>query len=326
MNLMQCHTQWASRPADERFLSLDEMQAKLDAVRARTRALVTHTRAFDVQPVEDKEHRALALVSRDHGTSVGPTHWAFGQLAQLAGAPAGYLRTLPAPMVADCLTYGLQVSRSVEDVGLLMTRDESGAIQLRAATGPNYGRIWNADIVRALRGRFGDGVSGDFRVPGEFGQRVEVTRDNTTLYASDRDMFVFLADEEHRIDMPNRRDGKAGSFARGFFVWNSEVGARFVDEVAPALERYARSETQSVRAAIEDARSNKIGDVDEFLRQRKFSGRVVDAIKAAHVDDEGRPIETRWDAITGITAYARTIENQDNRVKVEREAGELLAA
>jgi hypothetical protein len=33
-------------------------------------------------------------------------------------------------------------------------------------------------------------------VPGEFGQRVAVTKQNTTLYASDRDMFVFLADEE----------------------------------------------------------------------------------------------------------------------------------
>ncbi len=37
-------------------------------------------------------------------------------------------------------------------------------------------------------------------------------------------MFVFLADEDRRIEIPNRRDGKPGSLARGFFVWNSEVG------------------------------------------------------------------------------------------------------
>ena len=35
---------------------------------------------------------------------------------------------------------------------------------------------------------------------GEFGKQVEITRDNTTIYGSDRDMFIFLADEENRID------------------------------------------------------------------------------------------------------------------------------
>ena len=63
-------------------------------------------------------------------------------------------------------------------------------------------------------------------MPGEFGERVTVKKENTTLYASDRDMFVFLADEENRIEIPGRRAGRSGSFARGFFVWNSEVGKK----------------------------------------------------------------------------------------------------
>ena len=33
-----------------------------------------------------------------------------------------------------------------------------------------------------------------------------------------------VADEENRIELPCRRAGHSGSFARGFFVWNSEVG------------------------------------------------------------------------------------------------------
>ena len=47
-------------------------------------------------------------------------------MAGLAGAPAGYLRTLPAPMAADCLNYGVQIARDVEDVGVLVTTEESG--------------------------------------------------------------------------------------------------------------------------------------------------------------------------------------------------------
>jgi hypothetical protein len=56
-------------------------------------------------------------------------------------------------------------------------------------------------VVDALVDRFGDGITGTWRVPGEFGQRVTITKENTTLFASDRDMFVFLADEENRIEL-----------------------------------------------------------------------------------------------------------------------------
>jgi hypothetical protein len=70
---------------------------------------------------------------------------AFGQLATLAGAPAGYLRTLPTPLAADALNYGLQYNRDVEDVGLLLTAGDSKT--LRAATGPRYGRIWNDEVA-----------------------------------------------------------------------------------------------------------------------------------------------------------------------------------
>src|SRR5437762_14385951 len=82
----------------------------------------------------------------------------------------------------------------------------------------------NGDMDReSLVERFGDGVSGHWRVPGEFGNRITVTRENTTLFASDRDMFVSLADEDRRIEVPDRRNG-SGPMARGFFVWNSETG------------------------------------------------------------------------------------------------------
>jgi hypothetical protein len=113
---------------------------------------------------------------------------------------------LPSPIAADCFTFGLRFKREIDDVDLLTHHDESHT--LRAATGPSYGRIWNADVVAQLVKRFGDGVTGQWKVPGEFGRDVEITKANTTLYAGDRDMFVFLADERNRIEVPNRRGGK----------------------------------------------------------------------------------------------------------------------
>lgn len=358
--LMQASRQWASRPSDERFTSLTALRDHTKALRANSAQKVISTKSLRAAPMAD-DTRALAVLG-PNGVPVAPTHWAFGQLAQRSGAPASYLRDLPAPLAADCINYGL-TEKGPEDVGVLLRRDVDGgeSIELAACTGSGYGRVWNATIADALVDRFGDGVTGHFRVPGEFGERVQVTKGNTTLYASDRDMFVFLADEDRRIEMPNRRDGRSGSLARGFFVWNSEVGSatfgvaaflfdyvccnrivwgaqgyreikirhtasaphRWISEVAPALERYAESSTAPVIDTVASAQQKRIDDVNAFLANRFTKSQAV-AIQKAHMADEGRPIETLWDAVTGATAYARDITWQDDRVKLEREAGKIL--
>lgn len=368
--LMQANEQWSKRPADQRFVSLLDLQRKVNADRDNSIGSVVSTRKIKVIPHPANPMKGVTI--EGSSGNYDPTHWAFGQLASLAGAPAGYLRTLPAPLVADAMNYGLRFNRDAEDVGVLRTKtsldvsDASGGpiehVELRAATGPRYGRIWNGDIVDSLVQRFGDGLSGDFRVPGEFGKAVPVTKDNTTIYGSDRDIFVFLADEVNRVEMGNRRDGQPGSLARGFFVWNSEVGAstmgigmflfdyvcmnriiwgvkefkevrlrhtmsapeRFVEEVAPILTAYSQASALPIEHTIKAAQEAKIeSDLDAWLKGR-FTASESTAIKAAHMREEGRPIETVWDATTGVTAYAKTIRNQDDRVSMERKGGALL--
>lgn len=364
--LMQAHHQWASRPADERFTSLTELHEHTRRQHDSSKALRLANRDLIARPVEDDpSHRALVITHRKTEEPTDPTHWAFGQLCQRIGAPAAYLRNLPAPMAADCLNFGLQ-TRDVEDLGAMARLNDAGAMpDLVAVTGPGYGRIWNDQVTGALTRRFGDGITGDWRVPGEFGRDVTVTKQNTTLYAGDRDLWVFLCDERNRIEVPNRRNGQPGSLARGFFVSNSEVGAsslvvatflfdyvcsnrmiwgaegfkevrirhtsgapdRWLEQVRPALQRYADASSQSITDAIAEGQRSKIGDadrVDNFLKAR-FTSSQAKAIKLAHEVEEQRPIETLWDVVTGATAYARSIEYQDERVKVERIAGDVLA-
>lgn len=356
MELMQASKQWSSRPDDERFTSLDSMLAHFGQVRDQSREVVVASRRIHALP--DADNKGMSIVG-PNGHAYAPTHFSFGQLAQLAESPAGYLRTLPAPIAADCINYGLQFKRNLEDVGILLQRN--GSDVLRAATGPRYGRIWNADVVGALVNRFGDGVTGDWKVPGEFGHDVEVTKGNTTLFAGDRDMFVFLADEKHRIEIPNRRNGRPGSMARGFFVWNSEVGAstfglgtflfdyvccnrivwgaeeykevkirhtasapdRFIDEMAPALLPYANSSAMTIVDGVRKAQEARLDKVDDFLATR-FGKRMVAPLKAIHLAEEDRPIESLWDVTTAATAYARSVTWQDDRVAMERIAGEVL--
>jgi len=366
--LTQASRQWASRPADERFLSLTELREKVAGQRERSISTVVSSRRIEVQPHPMDPIKGITIAGDD--TMVDPTHWAFGQLANLAGAPASYLRKLPAPLVADAMNYGLRFMRDAEEIGILRTEAETvgdaGTIiehtQLRAATGPRYGRVWNEEIVTALEQKFGDGRTGDFRVPGEFGRQVEITRENTTIYGSDRDIFVFLADEENRIEVKNRRHGQPGSLARGFFVWNSEVGSqsigaafflfdyvcmnrivwgvqdfkeirlrhtksapdRWLEEISPVLIEYSNASAQPIADTIREAQRKRVDDdLDRFLRNR-FTTAEAKAIQAAHEREEGRPIETIWDVVTGTTAHAKTIEHQDARVDLERKGGRLL--
>lgn len=353
--------EWSTRPDDQRFLSLDDMQAFLDDQRAHSRAVVVPSRHINVSPgvTDTGAIDGKLLITGPNGSAYTPTHFSFGQLSTLVGAPAGYLRKLPPPLVADALNYGL-MTREIDDVGVLLQKN--GEATVRSFTGPNYGRVWSGDITRELRGRFGNGVDGDFRVPGEFGREVMVSKANTTLYASDRDMFVFLADEKNRIEIPDRRDGKPGSLARGFFVWNSEVGARtlgiatflfdyvcmnrivwgakeykeitirhtasapekFIEEVAPAIEHYAQSSSTSIVQAIEHARAARLGDkVDDFLKTR-FGVKMAAQLQELHIEEEHRPIESLWDVTTAVTAKARSIKWQDERVDLEREGGKVL--
>jgi hypothetical protein len=175
-------------------------------------------------------------------------------------------------------------------------------------------------------------------------------------------MFVFLADEQNRISIPNRRNGESGSLARGFFLWNSEVGSstfgvamflfdyacsnrivwgaqgykeirirhtaaapdKWLDEVQPVLEAYANSSATPIEATLRAAQEHKIDKLEEFLKARSWTSSMIGRSQAAHEDEEGRPMETLWDVVCGATAYAKSIEHQDTRVSVERAAGKLL--
>lgn len=365
MELMRANREWSKRPADERFTSLIALRDYKAEQRAQSRAKVVPNKAIRFVPGAD--HKSLAIAG-SAGVEYAPTSWAFSKLCGLGKAPAAYLSTLPAEIAAAALQVSI-AQRETEDVGLLL--QDNGSKTLRSANGPNYGRVWDADIADAIvdfvreNGGDGTGANGDWSIPIEFGRKdssdAVITPENTTFYASDRNMFVFLANERNKIELPNRRDGKPGLLSRGFFVWNSEVGDctlgmstflfdymcgnhivwgasdfqeikirhtvsaphRWIEEITPALRTYGNASTGGIVNAIENARKAKLDDVDEFLSEH-FGPRMVATLKNIHELEEFRPIENAWDVATAATAYARSIPNMDNRLEMERNAGEIL--
>jgi hypothetical protein len=239
-NDMALHRQWASRPADQRCTSIFELGARVKAERQATRRKDLANRDLSFVPSATDPYSIG--VTGPNGVVATPTHWSMGQLCSLAGVPADYMRgtngtnraPLPGALIADCLNYGLHVQRNVTDLSVAIRRkvgDTDPDLSLIAANGPRYTPIWNTDIVDEIIGNFD---LSKWTVPGIFGRPLDkITTQDTTLYLSSQDMWIFLANEQDRIELPGYRQTERttgdNTLARGFFVANSEVGAsRFV--------------------------------------------------------------------------------------------------
>ena len=89
-------SEWFSRPDDERYLSLDALYGAVRARADRATARTVETKDVRVEASRDDASRlVLAVPGRDE--PIAPTHWSFGQMCSLVGAPSIYLRQLPAP-------------------------------------------------------------------------------------------------------------------------------------------------------------------------------------------------------------------------------------
>ena len=347
------HSQWANRPNDERFLSLHELANHVQTRADNSKVLTVNHDEMKVYGYgDDLQNGALVLNSK-----LGPkffSHWSFGQVSAIAGAPAGYLRKLSPQLAAENLNFGLTNNDRDRDQSMIVV---NGNETLRCATSPSYGRIWDHQVVTAVQNVTAGGA---WKIPSASYASTD-PRKATTLYASDRDVFIFLVDEDHPIEMNGE------TLFRGFYTWNSEVGSqvfglatflyrtvcdnriiwgmtgkneirirhssgapeRFMQEGKRALIEYSNQSTAPIIEQIQRAKNIKVGnDEDEviaFLRKRGLSVETTKAtIAAAKIEEND--IYSPWSLAQGITAHARSIQHTDTRVLLEREAGKLLDA
>jgi len=347
--VLRAHQEWATRPPDQRFTSLDALKR---AVTARASLSTT----VDVSPETLRFTNDAVVLHTPHGTAE-PTHWAFGQLAGQLGVPSGYVRSLPPSLAAACLSHGLS-THPQESWRLLLTADASdsdASPMLRAITSPMYGRIWDRDVVTFVE-QLVNQTGGQFFNPKD-GSGIP-----SGLYASDRDVFLFFIDGDSVVEGGGDRD----QLHRGFFVWNSEVGAasfgisvflframcsnhivwgvtdyrevrirhssrapeRFLTEAAPLLTRCMTASAQPIEAHIQRAKRLELPlALDERLTWLEARGLTRPEARAAidRADEEEGQSITLWDLVNGVSAVARTLPHLDTKVALERKAGALLA-
>ena len=87
--LYDAHRQWALLPPDERFPSLDALQ---NYTESRKNASLEAQMAM--KRVNLRALPGGAIVMNGNTSFARLSHWAFGQLCYLTGAPAKYLRIL----------------------------------------------------------------------------------------------------------------------------------------------------------------------------------------------------------------------------------------
>lgn len=360
--LTSAYKQWANRPADERFGSLEALHEACAhhrdvAVEARGVDLRTLDVRVDATRDEDGETYTYPILVGANGNEAHFTHYGFSQLSRRIGAPSGYLRSLPPELAADNMRHGLRTADNADGHALLFAKN--GNMRLRACLTDSYTRIWNADITSRLL-RLVDQQPQWQPAPAAFdGSR--------GLYASDADMFAFLVDNDRRIFETDEH----GGLGRGFFVENSEVGAgafkvttffyeyvcgnhrvwgasgvaelsirhvgnadeRAFDEMSVELRKYADASAADDEAKVVKMRAKMLGkDKDETLdaifglRHTGVTLKLLEQsydVAEAHEDWYGAPTSV-WGLTGGMTQVARDLANASDRVAMERAAGKIM--
>lgn len=224
---MTLSVQAASRPDDQRFLSLDDLHQF-----TRLQAQFSTERVVDFRDVDfdlDGDDNAQPVLITDHG-HMGFTNHTWGQVCQRVGAPAGFLGKLSPGLAAEALRESL--ARADKEAVKLYWSDFAGDLTLRAVTGTSYGRVYDHEVVAQVK-RLVRGSGVEWKVPGvldwstgKYDPDVPVTKQTTTLYASDRDVFGFLCADKDPIEVGTLPNGDPDLMFRGFYFWNSETGSR----------------------------------------------------------------------------------------------------
>lgn len=234
--------QWAARPADERFWTLDDAA---QAAEQRDSRLVLRDIRPDAATVR-AVNGSPALVHKTSGNAARLSPLAFQQLARAAGAPAGYLGTLPAELAADCLRHGWETRGAGTDTLRLQVMDagSSNGPTIRALTSPSHDLTHDSRLLRRLAGIVNAGTG--WRVPparvpaGYTGPTKTATAADclkhaghptlavtpgtemapSGIYLGDRDSFALLVDDSESGQL----DAAGDPLHRFLMVSNSETG------------------------------------------------------------------------------------------------------
>ena len=228
--------EYAKRPPDERFESPAAMLQAAQDDRDHSREVTYNTRDLSVVAAntlntpgfEATPDQATLRLQSPKGTA-GFTHWSFGQLARMVGAPASYLRQLPPTIAADALNFGLHDQAEHATDAKLLVKANGAAPIIRACTSETYGRVWDAELYGATLETLARDPQ--WKTPPTW------TGEPAGAYRGDRDSFLIMVNGGSIVRDPSLANfgpiggsgapgnGPTDGMYRGIMIRNSEVGA-----------------------------------------------------------------------------------------------------
>lgn len=333
-NLIAAHQELYRRTEDECFGSLDLLHDHCR--RQRDQSSDVWQKPEDVRLSHD-----MTLMIGDN-PDVTLNDWSFSQLCRMAGVSKDTINRLSHKTASKALEETLP--RAEKPLQLLTTESV-----VRSVHGVAYTRLWNADLLDAVRE-----AGPEFQAP-----QTAMTG-GTGLYCGEQDMFAFLIDPLGWIEIDDE------AFAPGFFVWNSEVGRRslgiqtfwfqkicrnhIVWDAVEVIE-FSRKHTANVKdglveirrlvehlVARRDARrdsfatvlrkamTEKLGnDAEEvakvLTREDLPKGLIKDALAIAQTQGEF----TIFSLVDAFTRLSQSVKYAGDRTELEAKIGRLLS-
>jgi hypothetical protein len=337
------------RPAEEHFESFAALRDAAAAQRKRCREL--EARDLNVLFGESGD-----VYFGDH--AVRPSHYSYGQLAAVARVPLHVLERLEVPTRASVMNQCYERSRRFR-IGLC------DGDNLRAVTSDRYERVWDEELLEVIdRWLLPSGFIP--AVPTMNTDAAKTNAAGNTkpaLFRSDRDSFAFFYSEKAPHDpYGGLRKGvmvfnsEVGAKCLGyatflfrdvcsnFLVWGvgeyrertarhvstvREVFAAFDQELRRISNEMTPDELRVIEAAARrpftpgfDPETAQDRLFEEFHVARKVAAQVVEA---ALIPENPGDL-TVWGVANGLTWVAKDLPFADERVEMQRIAGEVLAA
>ena len=275
VNLMKANRELFRREPDECFASFADLRAHCHS---RTEESQEHWfKPQSLIPISRPDRLSIRLESGDESDL---NDWSFAQLCRLCGVSRDTINRLAPETAARAIAETLPKS----DRPIQFLADDCVT---RSIHGVSYTRLWNSELLDVIAD-----FESEFSPP-----QTAFNGEGTGLYCGEQDMFVFLVDENSRVEIGENK------FAPGFFAWNSEVGRRSLGIqtfwyqyicgnhiVWDAIEvnEFSRKHTSSVRDGLDVIRQyieSLIGKRDE--RRERFAGVIQRSLTApiANTDD-----------------------------------------
>lgn len=188
--------------------------------------------------------------------------WSFSQACRLSGGSKDTLNRLSLPCAAQALQE-LAEKRPNPNALALIDGDSQQIVSLNS---DRYSRIYDADLVETMLSVTGE----SFTNP-----QTGVSKAGTGLYAGEQDCFVFQVSPLGWVEIGQE------AFAPGFFVWNSEVGARSLGVKTFWFQKVCNNHIVWDATDVQELRIRHTGDKYEKLAAvRRQLQQLVDKLES----------------------------------------------